>query len=424
MPPKTVEINDIYLYYSTEINRKRFFFENSLLTTDGDFFCFCERTLSDMSVDYENIFRKFSVEGSFSGATPFGNGHINDTYSIDSVLPDGSIKRYVLQRVNTFVFRDVDGLMENISKVTRFLVGQLTKAGRDPDKEAMQVIPAVDGSLYHRDDVGNCWRMLSMVENTISLQQAQSNEDFYEAAVAFGRFQHLLSGYDAKSLVEVIPFFHYTPKRFSDLEAAIERDAVGRVKEVGPEIRFALERKKEVSVLTDLLEKKELPLHVTHNDTKLNNVLFDKETRKGVCVIDLDTVMPGLCHYDYGDAIRFGASTAEEDETNLKKVKMDLSLFEIFTRGFLEETIDSLSDAEIRTLPWGAKLMTFECGMRFLTDFLEGDAYFKINRPVQNLDRARNQFALVSDMEEKWDKMHEIIENVCENIKVGRACVR
>ena len=244
----------------------------------------------------------------------------------------------------------------------------------------------------------------------------ESKKDFYDSAVAFGNFQRLLSDFPAHTLYETIPNFHNTPSRFLDFKAAVDRDKLGRAKLAEKEIAFALEREKDTAVLTNLLKEGKLPLRVTHNDTKLNNILFDASTKKALCIIDLDTVMPGLSHYDFGDSIRFGASTGAEDEKDLSKVELDLSLFEAFTMGYLEGCAGSLTDLETEMLPMGAKLMTYECGIRFLADFLDGDVYFKIHRDGHNLDRARTQFKLVADMEEKWGEMAAIVRKCKEKL--------
>lgn len=370
-----------------------------------------------MSIDLalRMITEQFVLEGTLSDIYPFGNGHINDTYAVVRMTPNRTVLRYALQKVNQYVFPDVDRLMRNIDGITAFLSQKIDAAGGDSQRETLRIIPTAKGELYHRDEAGECWRIFSYIENTISLEQAESIDDFYHAAVAFGKFQRLLCDYDASTLSETIPFFHHTPKRFLDFEKAVKEDVAGRAAAIEAEIRFLTKRKKDASYLLDLLEKKQLPLRVTHNDTKLNNVLLDKTTREAVCVVDLDTVMPGLCHYDFGDAIRFGASTAAEDETDLDKVNLDMDLFEAFSRGFLEETGNILTRKEISTLAWGARIMTLECGIRFLTDYLQGDLYFKTQREQHNLERARNQFKLVSDMESKWEGMCAIIDRFVQN---------
>ena len=249
------------------------------------------------------------------------------------------------------------------------------------------------------------------MEGADSLDVVERPEEFYESAVAFGQFQKLLADYPAESLHETIPNFHNTIDRVEKFKKAVEADVMKRAADVREEIQFVLDREADCHVLCDMLAAGEIPLRVTHNDTKLNNIMLDHETGKGICVIDLDTVMPGSALYDYGDSIRFGANTGAEDEKDLSKISCDLELFSLYTKGFIEGCGGSLTEKEIRMLPMGAKLMTLECGMRFLTDYLEGDHYFKIHRPEHNLDRTRTQFRLVKDMEDKWEKMQEIAES-------------
>ena len=255
--------------------------------------------------------------------------------------------------------------------------------------------------------------MYAFIEDSLCLQQPQTPSDFYESAVAFGQFQQMLKEFPAHTLHETIPNFHNTPDRYRIFREVLKKDPVGRVKEVQSEIDFVLSREQEAGTLLQLLEAGKLPLRVTHNDTKLNNVMLDEKTRKALCVIDLDTVMPGLSLYDFGDSIRFGAASAPEDEQDLSKMEMRLDRFETFTKGFLSACPD-LTDTELELLPMGAKLMTLECGVRFLTDYLDGDHYFATHRPGQNLDRARTQFKLVADMEQKWEQMHHIVRQCTE----------
>ena len=246
------------------------------------------------------------------------------------------------------------------------------------------------------------------MEGTACLQKVENERDFYTAAETFGNFQNQLAGYPAATLHETIARFHDTPNRYANFEKALAADVMGRAKDVGPEIAFIRAREADCRVLVDQLAAGVLPLRVTHNDTKLNNVLIDQETGKGICVIDLDTVMPGLSAYDFGDSIRFGANDCAEDEPDQSKVHFSLHLYKVFAEGYLAAAGSAMTEAERRSLPWGAKLMTLECGIRFLTDYLEGDHYFKISRPDQNLDRARTQFTLVQGMERKFDAMTQL----------------
>ena len=353
----------------------------------------------------ENAIAQFAIEGTLKEKRPYGNGHINDTFLLTYETPSGRETHYILQRMNNSIFKNPQQLMENMVHVTEYLRKIIAANGGDPERETLNAVKTRNGGCYYEDGSDNFWRVLLFIENTLCLEQVESKKDFYDSAVAFGNFQRLLSDFPAHTLHETIPNFHNTPSRFLDFKAAVERDKLGRAKQAEAEISFALEREKDTDVLTKLLKEGKLPLRVTHNDTKLNNILFDADTKKALCVIDLDTVMPGLSHYDFGDSIRFGASTGAEDEKDLSKIELDLSLFEAFTMGYLEGCAGSLTDLEIEMLPMGAKLMTYECGIRFLADFLDGDVYFKIHRDGHNLDRARTQFKLVADMEKKWDEM-------------------
>ena len=347
----------------------------------------------------ERVLEHFYLEGRPLSCEPYGQGHINLTFLV--VTDTG--RRYILQRLSRAAFADIPGLMRNISAVTCFLARQ------DPDpRSCLHLVPAADGSSFFRDESGEYWRVYDFVENSICLQAPESPEDFYQSAVAFGHFQRQLRDFPAETLFETIPNFHNTPDRYRKFRLAVEADSVGRLSAVEAEVRFLLDREEEAGTLQRMRESVALPLRVTHNDTKLNNVMLDEVSRKALCVIDLDTVMPGLVAYDFGDSIRFGASTAAEDEKDLSRVEMSLDLFETYARGFVP-ACGGLSPAEIESLPLGAKTMTLENGMRFLTDYLEGDHYYHISRPEHNLDRCRTQLKLVSDMERKWDRMMEII---------------
>lgn len=356
-------------------------------------------------MEKKDILSQFQVDGEIASIEPYGSGHINHTYL--ATMAGG--KRYILQGINTTIFKDTDQLMENIVNVTSYLRDEIIRTGGDPERETLTIIKTKDGkSYYTAADDGSKWRVYDFIEGAQTFDAVESNEDFYQSAVAFGRFQAMLSNFAADTLHETIPNFHNTAKRYQDFEKAVEEDVKGRAAEVADEIAFVRARSKEVSELHDMLAKGELPLRVTHNDTKLNNIMIDSKTHKAVCVIDLDTVMPGLSAHDFGDAIRFGANTAAEDEPDVSKVSLSLELFDIYVKGFLEGCGGRLTENEIKVLPMGAKMMTLECGMRFLADYLEGDVYFKISREKHNLDRCRTQFALVADMEKKWQQMCEL----------------
>ena len=338
-------------------------------------------------------------------AEHYGAGHINDTFAVWAA--DHS-RRWILQRINTDTFTDPAGLMENVTGVTSYLRREILARGGDPDRETLNVVPTREGKPYYTDCEGGAWRAYLFVEGTVCLQKVENERDFYTAAETFGNFQNQLAGYPAATLHETIARFHDTPNRYANFEKALAADVMGRAREIGPEIAFIRAREADCHVLMDQLAAGVLPLRVTHNDTKLNNVLIDQATGKGICVIDLDTVMPGLSAYDFGDSIRFGANDCAEDEPDQSKVHFSLHLYEVFARGYLAAAGSAMTEAERRSLPWGAKLMTLECGIRFLTDYLEGDHYFKISRPAQNLDRARTQFTLVEGMEREFDAMTQL----------------
>lgn len=352
-----------------------------------------------------SAFGAFDTDVTVIGCAPYGNGHINDTFLINSKKPDGSNKRYIFQAINTNVFKKPAEVMHNIEKVTSFL-----NTRTDDSRRVMSLVYTKDGAAYHTDTDGRCWRLYDFIEDSICLDLPETPEDFYQSAVAFGQFQNLLGEFPAEELYETIPNFHNTPDRFEKFMKAVDLDVCGRAKDVAKEIEFVKSRKDFCSVLMDSNKAGKLPLRVTHNDTKINNVMLDKDTRTALCVIDLDTIMPGFSVTDFGDSIRFGASTAAEDEKDLSKVWMDIELFETYAKGFLKGCGGLLSKEEIELLPEGAKMMTLECGMRFLTDYLEGDTYFKTKYPEHNLDRCHTQFKLVSDMETKWDQMKEIVK--------------
>ena len=348
----------------------------------------------------------FRLNGQPVSCVAFGHGHINETLKITT----DTGKEYVLQRINQYVFKDPVKVMANACAVTDFL---RQKSG-DPNA-ALHFIPTAQGQYYHRDPQGEFWRMYDFVDG-FCLDAPKSDADFYESALAFGNFQEMLSDFPAHTLYETIPEFHNTIDRYRLLREAIAADNVGRRKDVEAEIQFALRREEVGGTLQRMRLNGELPLRVTHNDTKLNNVLLNKDTRKGLCVLDLDTVMPGLSLYDFGDSIRFGAATAAEDAPDPSKTKLDLHLFEVYTRGFLTAA-HSLTQKEVEMLPMGALIMTLEVGIRFLKDYLDGDLYFGIAYPEHNLVRARTQFALVADMERKWDEMQQIVQKVVTELR-------
>ena len=357
----------------------------------------------------QRLTEKFDVKGEFLYAKPYGNGHINDTRYVKTKDEDGTYA-YVLQKINKNVFKHPSELMENYAGVTEYLKKIIIDNGGDPLRETINVIKSKKGKDYYRDENGEYWRMLVFVTDSISYDKVEKPEQFYDSAVAFGNFQYLLRDYPAETLHETIPNFHNTPDRIRLFKEALGIDKCGRAKNVAEEIKFVLDREEFAATLENAHKEGKLPLRVTHNDTKLNNILFDKNTGRPICVVDLDTIMPGYSVNDFGDSIRFGATTALEDEADLTKVNFDISLYELYVKGFIEGAKGGLTAGELEMLPIGAMMMTFECGTRFLTDYLSGDTYFKISRPDHNLDRARNQFKLVSDMEKKLDEMRKIVK--------------
>ncbi len=358
-----------------------------------------------MNFDFNKIMSKFKVEGELVSCEPYGEGHINLTFLLVTTKA-----KYILQRINSNVFKNPEGLMENISGVTEYLRDIISKNGGDPLRETLTLIPAVDGKTFYKDEEGNYFRVYVFIDKAQTYQVVEKKEDFYNAASAFGKFQNMLADYPAKELFETIVDFHHTPKRFENLKKAIAEDKMGRLEEVKEEVEYSLSWLSKASAITDALESGKIPTRVTHNDTKLNNVMIDDESGKGICVIDLDTVMPGSLLYDFGDSIRFGTNPAAEDEPDLSKVYMDIELFEAYTDGFLSQLKTSITKEEAELLPMSAIIMTLECGIRFLTDYLEGDTYFRIHYEKQNLNRTRTQLKLVKDMDAKYDEMMKIVK--------------
>ena len=337
---------------------------------------------------------------------PFGNGLINSTWIATLKDDNGNIFRNLLQKINVNVFKNPDELMENIVSVTTFLRKKVDEDG------TITVIPTLDNKSYYCDEFGNYWRVYKFIEDTIAHEKIQNDEDFYTCGLAFGKFQEQLADYPAEKLYETIPNFHNTPSRFADFKKALVEDKCGRAENVKEEIDFVLARECKADEITSKLDSGEIPYRVTHNDTKLNNILIDDLTGKAKAIIDLDTIMPGAAAYDFGDSIRFGASTGSEDETDLSKISVDTHLFKVYAKGYLAAANKFLTPAEKDSLVTGAYLMTLECGVRFLTDYLNGDTYFRIHRENHNLDRCRTQFKLVSDMEAKEIELRAIINSI------------
>ena len=358
-----------------------------------------------MVSDLNYIMKQFLLDSEIS---PYGDGHINHTYLTTS-------KQYILQRINTKIFTKPQELMENIYNVTEHLRKKILAEGGNPDRETLTIIPTLAGEKYYRTEDDEYYRVYKFISDTVYYSVAERPEILYYAAKSFGKFQNMLNDFPAEKLYETIPDFHNTRMRFSQLLTAIKENRSGRLKFAEKEVNFALEQEYIVDEITNAIKDGSVPLRVTHNDTKINNVLFDKETGKGVCVIDLDTVMPGSLLYDYGDALRAGGTTAAEDEKNLSLVWFDMGSYRQFTKGYLEEMLPVMTKKEIELLPLSARMLTYECGIRFLADYLNGDVYFKTSREEHNLDRARTQFKLYKDMENKTEEMNSVISECIKN---------
>lgn len=346
----------------------------------------------------ENILKAFGIEGT---ATKFGDGHINVTYSVDG--------KYVVQKINTSVFPNVAGVMKNCFLVTEFIRNKLASMGIDGSRKTIEFLRTLDGKDLYECEEG-VYRAYKFIDKAYTVSNEKTPELLYQAAKAIGEFQNLLADFNAEELFTVIPDFHNTPKRLENLKIAVEKNASGRAKFVASEIEFAYSFEKTARAITDAMADGSVPLRVSHNDTKLNNVLMDEATGNGLCLIDLDTVMGGSYLYDFGDAMRFGASSAAEDETDLDKVFFDLEIFEAFAKGYLENAKNVLTEKEKELLFTSVILMTYECGIRFLTDYIDGDVYFRTAHKDHNLDRARNQFALVRDMLSKKNDAEAIVK--------------
>ena len=372
-----------------------------------------KKTPSAAEETLDEVLDAFDFGNPVVGAMRFGYGHINDTFCVHTQPKDDPCKCFILQRMSAAAFKRPDQLMENIIGVTEYLGTKIKAAGGDRGREALEILRPKNGQDYYVDSKGGSWRVYPFIENIHCHQSAETPALFEASAVAFGKFQKMLDGYPAETLHETIVNFHNTEDRLAKLKNAIAQDINGRVAECADEIAFVMAREADCSVALQAQRDGILPLRVTHNDTKLNNVLIDKKTGEAICVIDLDTTMPGLAINDFGDSIRFGANHSAEDEKDLSKVNFDIDLYEAYTRGFLKGADGILTKAELDYLPWGAKLMTLECGIRFLTDYLEGDTYFRTHYPEQNLDRCRTQFKLVKDMEEQFQAMSDVVKKYC-----------
>lgn len=360
------------------------------------------------------IIDRFDFPGTLADCAPINTGHINSTYRLRFDLPEGKAREYVLQRINIYVFKKPVEVMENISLVTEHIARALENSGIDPENRVLRLVPLKAGGTVYPETEEDYWRAYDFVAHSVTVDRVDSPAQFREIGSAFGEFQGMLADFPIEKLHDTIPDFHDTRKRLDTFERSVAKDALGRAASVEREIAFVRARRGAMCRIVELIDAGVIPLRVTHNDTKINNVLLDADTGRALCVIDLDTVMAGSALYDFGDAIRYGASTAAEDETGLDRVALDLDLFRGFSEGFIARTAKNLSRAELENLPLGAVTMTFENGMRFLTDYLDGDVYFHIDRPNHNLDRARCQFKLLEDMEAKRSDMDRIVRELIE----------
>ena len=363
-----------------------------------------------------HITKNFTFEGEVKSANLYGNGHINETHLVITEDASGKERQYILQKINKHVFKDPESLMNNYALVTEHLRKNILARGGDAERETLTLVKTVDGKNFFLDGDGEFWRACLFIRDSRSFDKVENSNQFYQSGLAFGNFQALLRDFPAHLLVETIAKFHNTPDRFRQFSKAVAADVKGRAASVAAEIAFVREREGFMNLFEDAYAAGKLPLRVTHNDTKLNNILFDKDSDAPVCIIDLDTIMPGYAINDFGDSIRFGATTALEDEADLSKVNFDIELFELYTKGFLQGANGGLTEAEISYLPEAAIMMTLECGTRFLADYLQGDTYFRTSRENHNIDRARNQFKLVSDMEKALPEMHKIVDRIKNTI--------
>lgn len=364
------------------------------------------------------IIDAFPFDGELQNIEYNNVGLINSTFVLDFF--DGNRKfSYILQKINTNVFRNPDELMSNIMNVTAFLRNKINLLGGNPERETLTFLYTKSNSPYFKDENGECWRAYSYVDKCHTCNEVDSPVKAFRLGKAFGKFQKMLSDFPSESLFETIPNFHNTPSRFEALKEAVKNNISGRLDGVKDELDFAFSRERDASHLLDLVADGKIPLRVTHNDTKINNVLFDDITNEAFCVIDLDTIMPGLSLYDFGDSIRSSAVKSDENEKDLCKYGLDLELFKQYTEGFLAEAGASLTEAELQNLAFSAKLMALECGVRFLTDYLNGDTYFKTSYPEHNLVRCKTQFKLVSDVENHMDELNGYVDEICRRNSVG-----
>lgn len=358
--------------------------------------------------EIKNILPHFNFKGRYQNVRELTSGNVNNTFLLE--YRDGAQQRfYTLQHINTYVFKSPRGVMENIQKVTNHLRQSILRSNGNPERQVLELILTTSGDIMYNDGDGGIWRAYSYIADALALDIVQTHEQMEEIGHGFGRFQRFLADFSADELFVTIPNFHHTTKRFYSFVRSVDEDKAKRVSEVEEEIEFMFERRKMMGSIVKMLNEHQIPLRVTHNDTKANNVLLDEQTGKALCIIDLDTVMPGSSLYDYGDAVRFGASTAKEDEEDIRKIGLDMEKTRAFTRGFIAETAGFLTLEELQNLPLGIEVITCELAMRFLTDYIDGDLYFKVNSPQHNLIRARAQIALLKDIEKKEQELNELV---------------
>lgn len=364
--------------------------------------------------EIKHVLPQFAFSGTYTDGIELQSGNINNTYRLTFVQRDGKETQYALQHINSYVFKDPRIVMHNMQRVCDHLRASYERDGVNPSRRMLELIPVKGNGVLYEDRGGDFWRAYHYIDRAAAYDRVEKPEHFKEAGRGFGEFQRRLYDFPVRELMETIPNFHNTPKRFFAFVASLDKDLAGRAAGLEKEIDFLFDRRKMMAEIVGSIQGGTLPMRVTHNDTKINNVMIDDETGKALCVIDLDTVMPGTVLYDFGDAIRFGASTAAEDEPDTGKISVDMELFRQFTEGFLSEVNGFLTEAELRLLPLGVKVMTTELALRFLTDYIDGDLYFKIKNPSHNLVRARAQMRLLEDIEAKYDEMCAVIDELLQ----------